>query len=81
MSEFTEGILFLNHHTEEMQRFAQIFHIQKFVNEFIEHWENSNSRALSSVRNRFADRKRIEFMIHRVNVKWSAMLIEDYVLT
>jgi|GEM_PF-5015355 len=80
MSEFTNGVLFLNKHLDEMNRLVPQFDAPEFVLSFAKDWSTLHSTAVPSYRNKFEDCKQIEYLIHQVNNKWSALLIEDSVL-
>lgn len=79
MSEFTNGILFLNQHLDEMNKLVTVFDTSEFAQSFASDWANLHVDSVPSHRKKFAERTQIDYMIHQVNEKWSALLLEDFV--
>lgn len=81
MSEFTNGVLFLSKYIDEMNQLVSVFDTLQFAQSFAADWRNLHVLPVPSRRKQFDEHTHIRYLLHQINEKWSAFLIEDYVLS
>lgn len=79
MSEYTIGILFFNVNKPLVEDYCNILQSDRFMKNFTSDWHEASKASTPAWRMRFDDRSNVRYLIHEVNNKWGALLLEDFV--